>query len=98
MNNIRAGLPLDIHDHRGNLVHPRGLLHVFSAVNDGGHIGEHHRGAVSIGDDDRAVILAGEKLIVGVDLVILMRPVEVSFGLIDAGLLDAVRTSSRLMP
>ena len=63
-------------------------LVVFDPVNHGRHVGQHHGRAVAIRDDDRLVILAGQKLVVGVDLVRLMDPVEISQRLIHAGLLQ----------
>ena len=99
LDDVRARLPLDVDDHRGRLVHPRGLLDVLHAVDDVRDIGERDRRAVAVGDDERLVIRAGQKLIVRADLISLLRAVEVSLGL-NSGLAaaSAVRTSSRLIP
>ena len=50
------------------------------------HVGQHHRRAVAVGDDNLSIVVAGDQLVVGVDLVILARPVEVAFGGVHAGL------------
>ncbi len=55
-----------------------------------GHIGEPHRRAVAIGDDQRRVIGARKQLIVGADLIRLMRAVEIALGLIHVGGRDGV--------
>ncbi len=82
---VGAGLALHVEDDGRGLVHPRGLLAVFDAVDDVGDVVEHDGRAVAIGDDDVLVVVAGYKLIVGVDLVILARAVEVALGGVDAG-------------
>ena len=76
---------MHIQDHRGGLVHPRGLIIVFYAVHDARYIGQHHRRAVAVCNNNFPVVAAGDQLIVGVDLVILARPIEVSFGCVHAG-------------
>ena len=57
-DDVRAGLPLNIQNDRGIVVHPRGLLDIFGAIDHGGHVGEPHRRAVAIGDDERTVAVA----------------------------------------
>jgi hypothetical protein len=65
--------------------HPRRLRRILHAVDDVGHVGQHHRGAVAVGHHHLLVVLAGHQLIVGVDLEVLMRAVKVTLGGIDAG-------------
>ena len=50
------------------------------------YVGQHHRRTVAVGDDNVPIIVAGDQLIVGVDLVILARPIEIPFGGVHAGL------------
>ena len=69
----------------GVVVHPGGLLDVLHAVDDVGHVGQPHRRAVAVGDDERPVVGARQQLVVGVDLVSLARAVEVALGLVDVG-------------
>ena len=88
LDDVGARLPLDVDDDRRRVVHPGRLLHVFRAVDHLRHVRQHHRRAVVIGDDDWLVILAGQELIVGVDLISLLRPVEIALGLVDAGRLQ----------
>ena len=57
-DDVGARLALNIHDHRGSEVHPRGLLGVFGAVGDGGNIRKPHRRAILVGNDQRAVLVA----------------------------------------
>ena len=72
----------------GVVVHPRRLLHVLGVVDDVGHVGQPHRRAVPVGDDERAVIVARQHLIVGADRVRLVRAVEAALGLVHVGLRD----------
>jgi hypothetical protein len=95
---VGAGLPLNVDDDRRRLVHPRCLLVVLDAVHHLRNIAQHDGRAIAVGNHNLAIVVAGYQLIVGIDLVILMRPVEVALGGIDAGLASAVRKSSRLSP
>src|SRR6185295_13881224 len=52
---------------------------------DGGDVGQLHRRAVAVGDDERAVVVAGQELVVGGDRVRQARAVEVALGLVDVG-------------
>ena len=61
-------------------------MDVFRAVDDGGDVGEPDRRAVAVGDDDGAIAVAGDELIIRADGVGLMRAIEGAFGLIDVGL------------
>ncbi len=83
---VGAGLALDVENDGGRLVHPRGLARVFHAVDDIGDISDEDRRAVAVGDDDVRVVLGVGDLVVGVDLVVLARAVEVALGGVDAGL------------
>ena len=76
LNRVRARLTLNVHDHCRRLVHPRGKLGVLHVVNNSRDIRQHHRRAVVVGDDERTVVLAREQLVVGVDLISLLRSVE----------------------
>src|ERR1035441_4743488 len=84
-DDVGAGLPLNVQDDRGSLVHPGGLADVLGVIEDGGNIGQFDGCAVLVGDDEWSVIARGEQLVVGSNLVRLVRAVEVSFGLIDVG-------------
>src|SRR5581483_6332593 len=88
LNNVGAGLALDVEDDRRGLVHPCRLFGVLGAVDDGGDVFKHDRRALAIGDDDAFVIRAGGELVVGADLVAKLRAVKIAFGLVDAGLLE----------
>ncbi len=85
-DDVGAGLPLNIQDDRGILVCPRRLLHVLHTFEHGGNVGEANGRAIAIGDDERAVAVTGNELIVGVDGVGLMRAVERPLGLVNVGL------------
>ena len=43
LDDVGAGLTLDVDDHRGLAVEPAGELGVFEAVDDGGDVAEPHR-------------------------------------------------------
>ena len=86
-DDVGAGLALDVQDDRRGGVDPGGLLDVLGAVDDRGHVGERARGAVAVGDDDRARSrAAGEELVVGADGPGLPGAVEVALGLVHVGL------------
>ena len=82
---VGARLALDVEDDGRRLVHPGGLFGVLDAVHHTGYVVHEHRGAIPVGDH-HVVVLAGlGELIVGIDLIILARPVEIAFGGVDAG-------------
>ena len=55
-DDVGAGLPLDVDDHGRDGVHPRRLLDVLGVVDDVGDVGQAHRRAVAVGDDQRPVL------------------------------------------
>ena len=85
-DDVGPGLALDIYDDGGRLVHPRRELDVFDAVDDVGHVGQPHGGAVLVGDDDLLVLVTRQELIVRPDGEGLPRPLEIALRLIDVGL------------
>ena len=87
-DDIRAGLPLNIQNDGGIFIGPRRLAYIFRAVNNGSHVGEPHRPAIAIGDDDGFVTVAGDQLVVGADGVSLLRTVKSALGLIHVGLAE----------
>jgi len=87
LNDVCAGLSLNVDDDRRHVVHPRCLLHVLRAVYNSGHIRQNNRRAVSISNDNLAVIFIGKDLIIGVDLVRLLWSIKISFRLVDTRLL-----------
>ncbi len=84
-DDVGARLPLDVDDHRRGVVHPGRLVDVLGTVDRLGHVREVDRRAVLVGDNQRAVILAREKLVVGADDVGLARAVKAPLGLVDVG-------------
>src|SRR5215470_63035 len=60
-------MTLDVEDDGWRLVHPGAELVVLRAVDDVADIGEAHRRAVLVGDDQRAVVAGVADLVVGVD-------------------------------
>jgi len=73
------------------------LILVLDTVDNFCNVGKHDWRAVAIRNYDIAIVLAGDQLIVGINLVVLADAVEVSFGGVDARLGTAVRKSSRLI-
>ena len=57
LNDVGAGLPLDVHDDGGNFVHPGGLAQVFDVVHDIGDVGEFDGRAIAVGEDQRTVVV-----------------------------------------
>ena len=60
VDDVGAGLALDVEDHGRRVVHPRRLLDVLDAVDDVGDVGQAYRRAVAVGDDQRPIVLARE--------------------------------------
>ena len=75
---VPAGLSLHVNDDRWRLVHPGGLIGVLHSVHNLRHVGEHGRRTISIGDHHFLIVLAGDQLIVGVNLVVLSGTVKVA--------------------
>ena len=84
LDGVGSGLPLDVEDDGGRVVHPGGELRVLHPVDDMGDLVEHDRRTVAIGDDDGSVVSTGEQLVVGVDGVILRGAVEVALCRVEA--------------
>ena len=70
---VGAWLPLNVDDHRRRLVHPSRLIVVLDSVHHLRNIFQHDRRAIAIGNHYLSIVVAGLQLIVGIDLVILMR-------------------------
>ena len=84
-DDVGSGLALNVQNDGAVGVHPRGQLGVFRAVDHRGDVGNAHRRAVAVGDDDRPVLRAGLQLVVVVDGPGLIRTVEIALGLIHVG-------------
>ena len=85
LDQVGAGLPLDIDDDRRLVAHPRGLSDVLGAVDHLGHVREQERRVVAVGDHERAILMALVDLVVGRDGEGLERPVEAPLRLVDVG-------------
>src|SRR6266566_2109241 len=85
-DDVCAGLALNIENDGGILVGPGSLPGVFHAIDNRGDVGQPYRSAVAVRDDERAVTVAGNKLIVRADGVGLMEAVEGALGHVDVGL------------
>ncbi len=92
-DDIRAGLALNVHQDGRLPVGPGRLQHVLDSVCDRGHVGDTNWGAVAIGDDDGAISISAQELVVRADGVGLLRTVKSAFGLIDVG---AVQSSAKI--
>ena len=68
LDDVGVGLAVDDHEHRRLAVGHAGVAQVLHRVDDVGDVGELHRGAVAVGDDQRQVLGGGLRLVVGVDL------------------------------
>ena len=66
---VSARLPLHIYDHRRRLIHPRRQIAVLHSIHNFCDVSKHDRSAVAISDDHVPIVLAGNQLIVGVDLI-----------------------------
>ncbi len=81
---IGARLALNVENHCRRLVHPGGQLGVLHAVVHIGHVLHEYRRAVAIGHHHVLILVGRGDLIVGVDLVVETRAVEVALGGVDA--------------
>ena len=72
-DDVGAGLALHVQQDGGRGVHPAGELDVLRALHHRRDIGEMHRRAVLVGDDDAPVVVGALQLVVGVDGVGLRR-------------------------
>ncbi len=85
VDDVGAGLPVEDHQHRRLAVGEPGVAQVFRALDDIGDIGEPHRRAVAIGDDQRPVILGLDGLVVGVELEAAVALVDRAFRAVRVG-------------
>ena len=83
LDDVGAGLALNVDDQRRRRVHPRLQAIVLGPDLDLRDIGEPDRRAVAVGDDRFRVIVRVADLIVGVDRRGLRRPVEISLRRVD---------------
>src|SRR5208283_429614 len=88
LNDVGPGLALNVDDDRGSFVHPGGLAVVFHAIFYRSHVREFHGRPAVVGNDYLLEIGGPEKLVVRLNLVVLLRAVEVPFRLVEAGLLE----------
>src|SRR5260370_1537183 len=65
-----------------------GLFSLWDAIDEGGDVSRRHGPAIAISDDQRAVALAGNELIVCADGVSLVKAVKGALSLIDVGLTE----------
>ena len=87
-DDIRAGLPLNIENDGRIVVGPGSLLGVFHAVDNRSDIRQPHRPAIAVGNDQRAIAVAGNELIVRADGVGLVRAVKRALGHVNVGLAE----------
>ena len=83
LDDVRAGLALDVDEQRRRPVHPRRQPRVFGGDLDRGDVGEQHRRAVAVGDDRFEIVAGIADLVVGVDGERLRRAVEIALRRID---------------
>ena len=79
-NGVGAGLALDVQDDGWRHIHPGALLGVLHAVYNVGDVSDENRSAVAIGDYDILILRRTGDLVVGVDLIVLARPIEIALG------------------
>jgi hypothetical protein len=85
LDDVGARLALHVEDDRRHGVAPGRELDVLGAVLHLGDVGEPHRRAVLIGDDEVAIGGGRLQLVVGVDRVGARRPVEIALRRVDVG-------------
>ena len=85
-DDVRTGLPLNIENDGRIAIGPGSLLGIFHAIDNRSDVGQPHRPAIAVSNDQRAVAVAGDKLIVCADGVGLVQAVKRPFGLVHVGL------------
>ena len=91
-DHVGARLALDVEDDRraqlAVLAGPGAEARVLGALDHPGDVDQAHRRAVLVGDDQLLVVVGGEQLVVGVDRVRALRPVEAALGAVRVGRRD----------
>jgi hypothetical protein len=85
LDEVGAGLALDVHDDRRLVAHPRRLPDVLGIVHGVGNVREQDGRAAPERDHQPTVVVAPVELIIGADGVGLLGPVEAALGLVDVG-------------
>ena len=88
LDDVGAGLPLNVENDRRRGVRPGAELAVLRAADDIGHVREPDRIAVAVGDDGVGVLRGAFELVVGIDRRGLGRAVEISLRRIDVEVAD----------
>ena len=86
LDDVRPRLPLDVDDHRRDVVHPGRLPDVLRAIHHLGDVHESDGGAVAVADDELTKLVTREELIIGGDREGLPPAVEAPLRLVDARL------------
>ena len=84
-DDVGAGLPLNIEDHRRSVIEPSGLAGVFDAINYVRDVLDADGRAVLISNDDGLVLRAVEDLIVSANGISLPRTIDIALGLVHIG-------------
>ena len=84
-NDVGSRLPLNVHNHCGLIIHPRGLFCILNVIDGNRDIGQPYGRPFPVCHNNFLIIAAREDLIVGPDGENLPVTLEVSFGLIDIG-------------
>ena len=83
LDDVGAGLALNVQDDGRLLIHPAGHPHILHVVNHLADVANPHGRPVLVGEDDLPKLGGGEDLVVGVDGVGLPFAVEAAFGRVD---------------
>jgi len=87
-NNVGAGLAENHQIHTGAISGPGLHVGIFRTVDDVGDIAQVNRGAILVGNDELAVVLGVEQLVVGRQRGNARLAVQRTFGQVEAGLLN----------
>ena len=96
LDDVCTRLPVHDHHDRGLAVGEAERADVFDGIDDVADVGQAHRGAVAVSHDQRLVIFGLVGLVVGVELIALLRDVDAALGAVGIG--AAERCANILQP
>ena len=83
LDDVRPRLTIQGHENRRLALRDAGVAQIGDGIRDLGQIGEMHRIAVAIGDDQRQIVRGMARLIIGVDLIARAIALDIALGAVE---------------